>query len=225
MLDLAVGCVNPHRLMLSCDRGETPLFYEAKVGCHKRFACQCPECSRRWKNKTIVRFKRGIKAMDRPKFMTLTLTKRRSPADNLNRLWDMRKSLFRTLARKGFVITGWLGVVEPPNHVHIVLDCRKFIPQRTISKIWRSVTNDSYIVDIRSALRYRQSQYLSKYLGKSLGDDLTQEEIRGFHVVQSHGVKQLPKRSMRCPVCGLEHKPRLLDIEEYYSQPDRWAEV
>jgi hypothetical protein len=54
-------------------------------------------------------------------------------------IWSLRKDLFRRIRSAGYQIRGWVGVVEYPNHLHIVMDS-EYIPQQQVSKIWKAVT-------------------------------------------------------------------------------------
>lgn len=148
------------------------------------------------------RFDTAIERMAHPIFLTLTLTKRVDGDENLNRIWQCRKALFKRLRKEGFTIGSWIGVVEGGNHIHMVLDSN-YIPQRKISTIWKAVTGDSYIVDVRAVRGKRgAARYLAKYLTKALGIDVEPQTLKGFHVVQSYGIKALPARKMTCPCCG-----------------------
>lgn len=183
-----------------CEKEGRPI--HAIFGCGARYAAVCPACSEKFARTKRNQIRDAILDMATPKFITLTLFKRIEQYENLDRLWDSRKALFKALRKKGYRIKSWIGVVELPNHVHIVADT-SYIPQRTISELWKTITGDSFIVDIR-AVRSRSgsARYLSKYLSKSLSSALDPARFRGFHVVQSWGVPRCPKRPLTCPCCG-----------------------
>lgn len=221
ILDKARECQHPKDYYFVCP--ETEQTYGMIVACHSRFRCQCPDCSKRWKRKVMKKFYWGIAAMKKPKFLTLTLTKRRSDGIKLDEIWEMRKALFKKLRKRGYRIDSWLGVVEMPNHVHIVLD-GDYIPQDLISKTWHTITGDSYIVDIRRVRKEgRVISYLSKYLGKSLGTSEDMERLRGFHVVQSYNLPPLDVQLCTCPICGQVHAFVMISEEQFYHDPDRQA--
>lgn len=200
VVDRAGACEHKSTYYFRCTKSEHLI--ELVTGCHSRFASQCPVCSAKWAGMNRKRFGEAIDRMDHPIFMTLTLTKKVTIDDNLNRIWQCRKALFKRLRREGYKIRSWIGVVEDGNHLHLVLDSN-YIPQRNISKIWKAVTGDSYIVDIRAVKGSRgASAYISKYLTKGLGIDVDPALLKGFHVVQTNGVKALPKNKFVCPCCG-----------------------
>lgn len=200
LLDRSNGCEHYKQLYFRCEKNGIP--FELKTGCHARFEIMCPVCSKKWAAMTKKRLSLGIAAMKAPKLITLTLTKRRSVDENLNRIWDLRRALFRRLRKKRYRIGAWVGVVELPNHIHLVADT-SYIPQRKISTIWKALSGDSYIVDIRP-LRgaERGAGYVSKYLSKALGANMPPDLLKGFHVVQTHGILALPKNGLKCPCCG-----------------------
>lgn len=224
VVDRSAGCVNAKSLYFKCSEHGHP--FELKTGCHSRFECQCPVCSKKWNGLNRKKFAEAIAGMARPRFLTLTLTKRRAIRDNLDRIWDCRRALFRKLRAQGFKIHAWIGVVELPNHIHMVIDS-DYIPQRDISKVWKTVTGDSYIVDIRQVKvdRHRAARgavaYISKYLTKALGwAGSAPGELKGFHVVQTNGVPALPKRTMKCPCCGSVVGVVHISLEEFVNTPE-----
>lgn len=176
------------------------------TGCKSRFESVCPICAKRWKRKVSGHILDGIMSMKQPSFMTLTLTKRRSGLHRMKSLWSLRNDLFRRLRDGGYNIGSWVAVVEYPNHLHICMDS-EYIPQREISKAWKSITGDSYIVDIRRignrASPAVVAKYLSKYLGKSTGwPSEVVQELKSFRVVQSYGLPKVERHWLKCPHCG-----------------------
>jgi len=132
----------------------------------------------------MLAFADAIDFMLTPRFLTLTLLKTGNETTGyygtvarLRRLWSMRKALFKELRRRGYRIYGWVAVIEPANHMHLVIDAPHFIPNDEISKIWKTITKDSYIVKIknpkysdrgREILSERDlKSYLAKYLSKA----------------------------------------------------------
>ena len=136
----------------------------------------------------------------------------------------MRKALFRKLRELGYDIGGWCGCVEPPNHVHLVIDCKKFIFQPEISKIWHSITGDSFIVDIRAVKGnndgYRRSvDYISKYINKiSNWKGLNLEILKGFHIINSNGLVPCEKRFLECPCCSYKGPWFKILEAQYYGE-------
>lgn len=181
-------------------------FYAISHGCGSRFDVQCPHCSRRWRNKIVRKFKRGISRMKSPKFLTLTL---RYDKHNLNGslrdrdIWPMRKILFRALRDMGYLIDSWCGAIEPPNHLHLVIDSA-YIHWQTIRGLWFQITGDSYEIDIRPVEGIVDEDdrdddsgvelYLSKYLNKS--DNWSKffplDDLKGAHLVGSYNLGSSP---------------------------------
>jgi len=161
--------------------------------------------------------------MKHPKLMTLTLKKVvGNVEDRLLGLWELRKAAFKEIRRRGYLLNSWVAVIEPPNHIHLVIDS-EFIPQRELSQIWRTVTGDSFIVDIRKVNMGRNpkpvASYLTKYLSKaSKWDGINLDRLEGFHLIGSMG---LPPRTPPRPVCvcGIRHLLKLGDYD-YIAESD-----
>lgn len=137
--------------------------------------------------------------MKSPKLVTVTL---RKPAILVDITSDVKR-LRWYLKRKGYDIRAWFGVVEPPNHMHLIWDC-DYIPQGKLARIWGMVTGDSYIVDIRKVYHHDILGYLAKYLGKPLHFESAYDikRLKGVHMIASWNVLNLPYIGSRCPKCG-----------------------
>jgi len=189
--------------------------------CNKRFEVECPDCSEAWKRKTMVKIKLGIENMKNPKFITLTLKK--DVHLDVRRIWKFRNDFFHKLRRKGYRIRGWIAVCEWPNHIHIVADIDQYIPQMELSETWKSVTGDSYIVDIRKVDegggKRRAANYLSKYLGKSIGwEDANLSLLKGFHLQNNHGLCLDNKKKPFICECGYGCLIHISDMEFEHNQ-------
>lgn len=136
-------------------------------------------------------------------------------------LWEMRKRLFFYLRRgvptgekdsdgnsilKKYKIRGWCGVIEPPNHIHMIVDC-EWIPKSELSETWRLITGDSFIVDIQKIDVFKDPKkvyaYITKYVTKASGwSGINLDLLKGFHLVGSRDLykRPLPPRS-KC-LCG-----------------------
>lgn len=231
--DVSGGCVYPKSYKFVHKKCGSPV--EMITGCHQRFEVQCPECSKKWKKKVSSRVYDGVMSMKTPSFLTLTLTKHNTNIERMKSLWQLRKSLFKKLRAEGYKIGSWVAVVEYPNHLHICMDSQ-YIPQSQVSKVWKSITGDSYVVDIRrlklGASPGRIVKYLSKYLGKSIGwPDRVIKEMKGFHVIQSHGIPKIERHKITCPCCGEAGgfiwitDDDFSQLEEYHSQISPTFEV
>ncbi len=215
-------CHSPRTVYLQCRTCEH--LHALEVGCGSRFAWVCPACANRWKRRVRSRYQRGIMAMRSPKLVTLTLRKTGRLAERLLELWRLRKYLFWTLRKRGYSIASWCGVVEPPNHVHLVVDM-EYIPQWEMSAIWQRVTGDSFIVSIEAinagADPRKVTAYLTKYLTKvSEWPDLNLGLLKGFHLVGSYALPKSPPMLLSCDFCGFLEGWRLLSGDAYYAQLD-----
>lgn len=129
-------------------------------------------------------------------------------------IWAMRKILFRALRDKGYKIRSWCGAIEPPNHLHIIVDA-DYIPQSVLSSLWLQITGNSKVVDIRQVNLDDISQvdsYLAKYISKA--DNWTKyfslDELKGFHIVGCSGFEKILKP---IPPWGLQ--ARLISRAEF----------
>lgn len=224
LVDYASGCKDArifHVLNETCEHGVA-----IAVGCGNRFKCFCEHCSRSWQRKTRARFFDAISCYQRPKFLTLTLKKHKGRF-NFFRIWEMRKALFRKLRDAGHVIRSWVGCVEFPNHVHMVIDS-DYLPQWEISNYWHTVTGDSFYVDIRalkaSDYSYRKAiAYISKYITKIVEfPSVKYSDFAGFHLIGSYGNFVMPQRTLVCPICSCKgHWIRISEEEFYANRMDK----
>lgn len=208
-----------------CGRG-----YVARLGCMSRFDSICPSCARRWRRRIFRKYYPAITRMKRPKLVTLTLRKVWGRERRLKKLWDMRKQLFRHLARHGVIIRSWVAVVEPPNHVHIVVDMG-YVPKYRISEMWHKITGDSYIVDIRSLNLHRNPRggaaYITKYLGKaSCWEGINLDRLRGFHLIGSWGIGDVRKPFV-CLSCGSLGALTIVSSYDFWAvmRPSKYGET
>lgn len=218
--DVSKGCSHSKALYLEHVPDGTVI--ELIIGCKSRFASFCPECAEQWKKTTRARYADGIDAMVSPKLLTLTLRKYGSLETDIKRIWTMRKALFKRIRREGYKIRSWCGVVELPNHVHLVIDS-DYIPQHEISTWWNDITHDSYVVDIRPVYRKKKAlRYITSYLTKaSQWDGLNLDLFKGFHLIGSDGLCLMPfLGSMLCPYCGCGGSWRITSLEHYAAVDD-----
>jgi hypothetical protein len=166
----------------------------------------------------------GLWGMKAPKLLTLTLNKHYGASENMERIWAMKNALFHKLRYLGYQIRAWFAVVEFPNHIHIVIDC-DYIPHDSLSKHWRTLTGDSYIVDVRKINLPREGGsrvvgYVTKYLTKGADcPDLDRFDLKSFHIIGSWGLNLDAAPPFFCD-CGASHSLVLLredDIDAYMS--------
>lgn len=184
-----------------------------------------------------------------PKFLTLTQLKKGNKehgyygtVDRLKRIWECRKALFKEVRRRGYRISSWCGVCEPPNHVHLVIDSPDFIPWRELSTIWKTITGDSFIVDIKEVKKDRQrlAGYLAKYLSKAsaytgfissedfdnqehfegwkpkpVSVRINLEQLKGFHLKASDNLDLDPPKQLTCDHCAHTGTMKKIFSEEF----------
>jgi len=216
-VDLAEGCNSPRLIYFECK--ECKRLVKVSIGCGKRFESFCPSCAARWRRRTFAKYYKGVLSMKTPKFLTLTLKKTGGRIEKrLLELWSMKKYLFKQLKRRGYSIPSWCGVIEPPNHIHLVVDCQ-YIPQRVISELWMEITGDSFIIDIRkvNANDLRQvAAYITKYLTKASNwEGVNLDLLKGFHLI---GSWRLPPRAppQAICICGVRNLQKLPE-DGYYA--------
>lgn len=117
----------------------------------------------------------------------------------------------------GYKIPRWVGVIEPPNHIHLVIDA-KYIPRAVIKNIWSRITGDSYIIDIRRIAKndFRSiAAYITKYLSKASDwTGVNLDLLKGFHLIGSWGCPPPPPKKSLC-LCGCMHV-NVISAEGYH---------
>ena len=141
--------------------------------CHDRF---CTPCATE-RSRTIATNIAAKLAGSGCRFVTLTV---REGADGLRPAIAHLYESFRKLQRKAFWssrVTGGAAFLEvkwnqPSQRWHPHLHCLthgKFIPQRDLSALWKTITGGSYIVDIRACKEASAiTRYVTKYASKPL---------------------------------------------------------
>lgn len=145
----------------------------------------CQPCMRAKANKIARNLEARLSAgRDQEyRFVTLTLAHTDQPlADQIRRLYASfrrvrSRDLWKRTQRGGaFMLevkrskTGW----HP--HLHIVTS-GSFINQRALSELWREVTGDSFIVDVRKVRSaHDAAYYVSKYITKGTSADVWDDE-------------------------------------------------
>jgi hypothetical protein len=139
------------------------------------------------------------------RFVTLTLKAR--PEALATSLVRIRTGFARLLRLKQWraCVTGGCAVVELKYrpaagtwHVHLhALVQGKFLPQRLLSALWRKVTGDSFIVDVRFVRNPTAAvSYVAKYMTKPVESDVLRnaralgeavEALRGKRLIQTWG--------------------------------------
>jgi len=218
--DHSDGCSHSRTFFFQCRDCNRPIKME--IGCGNRFEQFCPVCSKKWQKKTRNRYFTGCSTFRSPKFITLTLRKEGGRIEErLMQLWEMRKRLFFYLRRSGYKIRGWCGVIEPPNHIHMIVDC-DWIPKAELSETWSLITGDSFIVDIKKIDLFKDPRkvfsYITKYMTKAsawTGVNLTL--LKGFHLVGSRDLFKAAKRPIVRCLCGTLQPYQRIPEEGYLA--------
>lgn len=221
--------------------GECGAIYRMEVLCGDRLCVQCYPAKKR---RTTGRYEMAIKAMARPRFMTLTKKARVLSKEYLDEFLD---DLRRMRRRVDFIehIHGGAGGIQIGEmdadgttnlHFHCIID-GKYWKQADISRLWKQVTGDSSIVDIRAVKDSQHAiNYLAGYAGsvariydKATGQPiqytpfqrkLINDVFRGrrtlimFGWCQGYRSEDMSQpEPVVCPACGAHDSMRLVDIE------------
>jgi len=160
--------------------------------CHDRF---CKPCGNE-RSRVIAHNVRAHLADRTARFLTLTLRAQHEPlADACTRLTRSFARL-RSRALWKTAVTGGVAFLEIKRaanadrwhaHLHVIIE-GKYIPKDRLSKLWKHVTGDSFIVDIKLVKNVDQvAKYVTKYASKPLDPSLTRspddllEAIHALH--------------------------------------------
>lgn len=208
--------------------------HKITLGCHSRWEDVCPYCANKWRKQMRKRYHEGVVRMKEPSFITLTLKRAdmvgadgKRGSWTLDDLWALRNRFFQILRKRTNSHTGrryrigaFCGVIEPPNHVHLIVDC-DYLPQHEMSEIWHNITGDSFVVDVRRVHdRSRCSGYVTKYITKTKDWPFIESADRDhLRICQSHGLEKEPEgdRFSLCD-CGLVAGLHPTYTSEYYDE-------
>jgi len=149
--------------------------------CHDRF---CEPCG--WLRQSTIRLNLQSKLSDNPhRFLTLTLKSEDEPLKELlDKLLKCFKRLRATTFWKEKVHGGAAFIEVTANaesgrwhpHLHAIID-GKWLDQATLRELWRTITGDSYVVDIRLIRsRIEVTNYITKYATKPLPNRIVKDE-------------------------------------------------
>ena len=229
--DISGSCAYPFIRYFACEHsGRVHRFI---LGCHSRWEDTCPHCAAKWRKTMRRKYHQGVLAMKSPKFITLTL--KRSDVvggdglkgtHTLDDLWKLRNRLFQIIRKrknprtgKPYRIGSWVACIEPPNHIHMIVDC-DYITQHEMVEIWHSITGDSMIVDICAVRSKSQcSGYVTKYITQTKDWPFISQTMRShLRICQSHGIpKDSREKPLFCP-CGQIKCLHPTYTSEYYDE-------
>jgi len=153
---------------------QTPEEYRLAASCcHDRFCLPCGSTRSRTITANLMAYAAGQPC----RFVTLTLRTNDRPLDvQLDRLYEAFKTLRKSALWKN-TQTGGIAFLELKRdkagerwhpHFHILTQ-GKFLPQVELSKLWKVITTDSHIVDVRLVRDLsKATEYVTKYASKPM---------------------------------------------------------
>jgi hypothetical protein len=136
----------------------------ATNACHLRW---CPVCARARRNFITHQVSDWLGSADHPKFLTLTISHSDAPlADQIDHLYDSFRALRRRALFKRAVTAGiWFFQIKRSANDHLwhphlhCLIAGRYISHRVLTGLWRTITHDSSVVDIRQAWDHTRVAY------------------------------------------------------------------
>lgn len=255
---------------LHIDEAKTSLDETTRISRHKKrfISLHCTSCGEEWKHeldcgdrlcsrcnmKRAARIKRRfrpfIEGMKERKFLTLTLKREPLTGEVLSRIVHQFSQLRhrKVWTARGGVFQIEIGTLDDLGlaniHIHAIID-GPFMKQADLSKAWREITGDSFIVDIEQVksvddvLDYitkmqdakdarRALTFLTSHMTKIVPSndleawkhDLINSVLKNRRLVQGFGY--LAKVSLKikdpvCPFCGSVKSIVCLDYEKCYE--------
>lgn len=136
----------------------------------------CPICRKQHARRYMQAALEHLRMMDSPRLLTLTLA---SSDDPLRMQLQRLRGAFARLRRHKLWaanVEGGICTVEITfnkrtrqwhPHLHAIIDA-SFMKQSRLSEAWKSITTDSFIVDIRLVRSLKEAaRYIASYIGKS----------------------------------------------------------
>ena len=184
-----------------------------KMSCGDR---TCPTCRRKWYGYHYGALKRHISTWPKVYFLTLTLKNIPDSAISKWQVQRLREAFSKLRYRLRPSIKDGYYVIQMTNsgsgwHLHLhVLFRGQYVPAARISEVWKDVTKDSYIVNIKLvekweyALRYLLSDFRGTPRIREEDHDVYNDLFRGSRLVQGFGEYSRIKLRLpfHCPKCG-----------------------
>jgi len=197
--------------------------YDVPMSCGDRL---CPICNRRRYGVLINRYEKFFAGLGPGACRFVTVTLKHNPDTDLGRQhWRLGKCVHK-LIEYGKKHWGWVGGVVAyqatnkgngwNDHCHFIVQGGNFVEQEVLSKVWLSITGDSYVVGIRYVLNPLDD--LAYLLGYTLSVDGVWAEFKeeynkvfkGRRLLQSWGTwfnRMAAKdddveQEFLCPNCG-----------------------
>lgn len=164
-----------------------------RIGSSKCRNRWCEACAREKRIIVCRNLRANVKAT-RLRLMTLTLRHSTEPLNDLiDKLYSCWDQLRKTRLIQGSVAGGvaFLEVTRGTEgrswhpHLHVLWEGR-FIPQDQVSKMWKELTGDSWIVDLRPiGDSDAAARYVAKYASKSIPKSVWNDHERFVEVIQT----------------------------------------
>lgn len=222
---------HPFRTVVCTNCGHTHTFM---VECSDR---TCPRCQTRRRYRIIDRFKPIVMMMKNPYFITLTFVRKNLTQHLLSKI---RKDFTKLRHRKWWNFNGGIYQIEIGSlddwgqcnlHLHIIADTpkrRKYFDlfqqlssgqkkRSGLSKIWKEITGDSFIVDIkkchspRDALKHYLTTHMAKRIGSPKQSKMINRALQGTRLIQGFGFLHRVKVrffEVVCPNCNAKDSYR-----------------
>lgn len=160
---------NKETVICECSNCGEP--HVTPVGCKLRI---CPSCRIRENNRIVKKYEDIVKSLKNPKLLTVTLknpkkltseavthlrncfSRLRRRKEIKNRLWG---GLYAIECKKSVHQDGW------NVHIHALIDSL-YIPQERLSEIWKEITGNSPVVDIRKVKGIKGLKEVLNYVSK-----------------------------------------------------------
>ena len=198
----------------------------------------CPRCASSRAKRVADRITELTKRMNSPRFLTLTIkTDGLLLEDAITKLMDAFRKLRRRPEWKSKVVGGVYTIEVTRGargdrwhpHLHCIID-GEYWSQQVVSDLWKQITEDSCIVDIRAIHdRRRTAEYIGQYVGKPIGwerwslEHLTEfaQAMQGKRLVHTFGNLHNAKVDPPDELLADKHDSPLCTVSEFYRLIER----
>ena len=133
----------------------------------------CPNCLSLRAFRIQKRYLKAVNRLKEPKLWTLTLKNTRQLGAAVRKIRKCFEKLRRRVEVRRCLRGGIYAIEVTPRpdgtwclHIHVLCEA-DYLPQKRLSDLWREITSDSYIVDVRKAYSPKKGlKYLLEYLAK-----------------------------------------------------------
>lgn len=214
-------CGNPVRVVkcAQCGWEARPTVFHCKLRI-------CRSCAKERTNTLREKYLDCIQSMKNPALWTLTLVDSDDLVGDVDRIREAFAKLRRRKPFRYAIRSGLYAIEVTPGktkrfrvHLHALLDAH-YVSQAALSKVWKELTNDSFVVDVRRVRDKRKAlHYVLSYITKQVDPKTAAQPIRflisvlerleGKHLVQVLGdlwgaIKEQAKAAFCCPKCSAD---------------------